>query len=221
MNPSDMITLVQIAKSKIDKGATFKDIEKFITDMHGQNVMDKLKVDIDNYISLRNEYFEKNQPYWMLICNPKLWGEGTDEFEVNELLYNLDTHEELWKINANTSMHLQMKIGQKGIIKVSEDTRSKEARKDENGDLVPLLESGIYGLFEIVEHENGSPIDEYYDEYMVNIKMFDNFYKEDVNIPKEIAKELLGENIYNSIPSRKIDKSIYENVVKYIDSLRS
>ena len=105
MNPSDMITLVQIAKSKIDKGATFKDIEKFITDMHGQNVMDKLKVDIDNYISLRNEYFEKNQSYWMLICNPKLWGEGTDEFEVNELLYNLDTHEELWKINANTSMH--------------------------------------------------------------------------------------------------------------------
>ncbi len=118
-------------------------------------------------------------------------------------------------------MHLQMKIGQKGIIKVSEDTRSKEARKDENGDLVPLLESGIYGLFEIVEHENGSPIDEYQDEYMVNIKMFDNFYKEDVNIPKEIAKELLGENIYNSIPSRKIDKSIYENVVKYIDSVRS
>lgn len=222
MNPSDMITLVQIAKSKIDKGATFKDIEKFITDLHDQNVMDKIRTDIEEYINLKNEYREKNQPYWMLICNPKLWGEGTDEFEVNELLYNLDTHEELWKINANTSMHLQMKIGQKGIIKVSEDTRSKEMRTDENGDLVPLLESGIYGLFEIVDYENsGSPIDEYYDEYMVNIQMFDNFYKEGVNIPKEIAKELLGENIYNSIPSRKIDKSIYENVVKYIDSVRS
>src|SRR5574344_1286100 len=222
MNPSDMITLVQIAKSKIDKGATFKDIEKFITGLHGQSVMDKVRTNIEEYIHLKNEYQEKNQPYWMLICNPKLWGEGTDEFEVNELLYNLDTHEELWKINAHTSMHLQMKIGQKGIIKVSEDTRSKEMRTDENGDLVPLLESGIYGLFEIVDYENsGSPIDEYYDEYMVNIQMFDNFYKEGVNIPKEIAKELLGENIYNSIPSRKIDKSIYENVVKYIDSVRS
>lgn len=130
MNPSDMITLVQIAKSKIDKGATFKDIEKFITDLHDQNVMDKIRTDIEEYINLKNEYREKNQPYWMLICNPKLWGEGTDEFEVNELLYNLDTHEELWKINANTSMHLQMKIGQKGIIKVSEDTRSKEMRTD-------------------------------------------------------------------------------------------
>ena len=221
MNPSDMITLVQIAKSKIDKGATFKDIEKFITYLHDQNVMDKIRTDIEEYINLKNEYREKNQPYWMLICNPKLWGEGTDEFEVNELLYNLDTHEELWKINANTSMHLQMKIGQKGIIKVSEDTRSKEMRTDENGDLVPLLESGIYGLFEIVDYENsGSPIDEYYDEYMVNIQMFDNFYKEGVNIPKEIAKELLGENIYNSIPSRKIDKATYENVVKYMNSVR-
>lgn len=222
MNPSDMITLVQIAKSKIDKGATFKDIEKFITDLHDQNVMDKIRTDIEEYINLKNEYREKNQSYWMLICNPRLWGEGTDEFEVNELLYNLDTHEELWKINVNTSMHLQMKIGQKGIIKVSEDTRSKEMRTDENGDLVPLLESGIYGLFEIVDYENsGSPIDEYYDEYMVNIQMFDNFYKEGVNIPKEIAKELLGENIYNSIPSRKIDKAIYENVVNYINSARS
>lgn len=221
MNPSDLATLVQIAKSKIDKGATFKDIEKFITGLHGQSVMDKVRTDIEEYIHLKNEYQEKNQPYWMLICNPKLWGEGTDEFEVNELLYNLDTHEELWKINAHTSMHLQMKIGQKGIIKVSEDTRSKEMRKDEDGNLVPLLEAGIYGLFEIVEYENsGSPIDEYYDEYMVNIQMFDNFYKDGINIPKEIAKELLGENIYNSIPSRKIDKSIYENVVKYIESAR-
>jgi len=220
MNPSDMITLVQIAKSKIDKGASLEDIEKFITDLHGQNVMDKIRTDIEEYINLKNEYREKNQPYWMLICNPKLWGEGTDEFEVNELLYNLDTHEELWKINANTSMHLQMKTGQKGIIKVSEDTRSKEMRTDDNGELVPLLEPGIYGLFEIVEYENGSPIDEYYDEYMVNIKMFDNFYKDGVNIPKEKAKELLGDNVYNSIPSRKIDKAIYENVVNYMNSVR-
>lgn len=221
MNQTDLSTLMQIVKSKIDKGATFQDIEKFITGMHGQDVMDKIKIDVEEYISFKNKYREQNQPYWMLICNPKLWGDGTDEFEVNELLYNLDTHEELWKINANTSMHLQMKIGQKGIIKVSEDTRSKEMRKDDDGNLVPLLEPGIYGLFEIVEYENsGSPIDEYYDEYMVNIQMFDNFYKDGVNIPKEIAKELLGENIYNSIPSRKIDKSIYENIVKYIDSER-
>ena len=90
-----------------------------------------------------------------------------------------------------------------------------------DGNLVPLLESGIYGLFEIVEHEDGSPIDEYDDEFSVNIQMFDNYYKSNVNIPKEKSRELLGENVYNSIPSRKIDKSLYENVVKYIESVRS
>lgn len=221
MNPSDMITLLQIAKSKIDKGATFEEIEKFIKDIHGQETMDKIKTDVEDYLSLKNKNREKNQPCWMLICNPKLWGDGSNEFEANELLHDLDTHEELWKINANTNMELQMKIGHKGIIKVSEDSRSKEARTDMDGNLVPLLESGIYGLFEIVEHEDGSPIDKYDDEFSVNIQMFDNFYKANLNIPKDKSRELLGENVYNSIPSRKIDKSLYENVVKYIESVRS
>jgi len=213
-----MITLLQIAKSKIDKGATFEEIEKFVKDIHGQGVMDKIKIDIEDYLSLKNKNREKNQPYWMLICNPKLWGDGSDEFEVNELLHDLDTHEELWKINANTNMELQMKIGHKGIIKVSEDSRSKEARTDMDGNVVPLLESGIYGLFEIVEHENGSPIDEYYEEFSVNIQMFDNFYKDGINISKAKSRELLGENVYNSIPSRKIDKKLYESVVDYIEN---
>ena len=109
----------------------------------------------------------------MLICNPKLWGDGSEEFEANELLFDLDTHEELWKINANTNMERQMKIGHKGIIKVSEDSRSKESRTDNEGNIVPLLESGIYGLFEIVEHEDGSCIDEYYDDLKINNKDYD------------------------------------------------
>jgi len=157
----------------------------------------------------------------MLICNPKLWGDGSEEYEVNELLYDLDTHEEFWKINANTNMELQMKVGQKGIIKVSKDSRSKEARKDDNDNIVSLLESGIYGLFEIVADEDGNCIDEYYEEFSVNIQMFDNFYKNGINIPKEKSRELLGESVYNSIPSRKIDKVLYENLVNYIESLRS
>ena len=221
MNPSDMITLLQIVKSKIDKGATLEEIEKFITGIHGQETMNKIKTDIDDYLNLKNKNREKNQPYWMLICNPKLWGDGSAEFEANELLFDLDTHEELWKINAKTSMELQMKIGHKGIIKVSEDSRSKESRTDDKGNVVPLLESGIYGLFEIVELTDGTPIDEYYDEFAVNIQMFDNYYKDGINISKEKSRELLGENVYNSIPSRKIDKKLYENVVKYIESVRS
>jgi len=221
MNPSDMITLLQIAKSRIDKGATIEEIEKFIISVHGQEIMDKIKTDVEEYLSLKNKNREKNQPYWMLICNPKLWGEGTDEYEVNDLLHDLDTHEELWKINANTNMELQMKIGHKGIIKVSEDSRSKEARTDMDGNVVPLLESGIYGLFEIVEHEDGSPIDKYFDEFSVNIQMFDNFYKDGINISKEKSRELIGESVYNSIPSRKIDKVLYDNVVKYIESVRN
>lgn len=220
MNPSDMITLLQITKSKIDKGATFKEVEKFIVTVHGKDIMSQLKADIDDYINLKDKNREKNQPYWMLICNPKLWGDGSEEFEANELLYDLDTHEELWKINANTNMELQMKIGQKGIIKVSEDSRSKEARTDYEGNIVPILESGIYGLFEIVEYETGSCIDEYYGDFAVNIQMFDNFYKDGINIPKEKSRELLGENVYNSIPSRKIDKNLYDNVVDYIKNRR-
>ena len=221
MHPSDMITLLQIAKRKIDKGVTLEEVEKFITDIHGQNIMDKIKTDIEDYLSLKNKNREQNQPYWMLICNPKLWGDGSAEFEVNELLHDLDTHEELWKINANSNMELQMKIGHKGIIKVSEDSRSKEARTDIDGNIVPKLESGIYGLFEIVEHEDGSPICKYDEEFSVYIQMFDNFYKDGVNISKSKSRELLGENVYNSIPSGKIDKLLYENVVKHIESVRS
>lgn len=216
-----MITLLQIAKSKIDKGATFEEVEKFIIGVHGQEIMDKVKTDIEEYLNLKNKSREKNQPYWMLICNPKFWGDGTDEYEVNNLLHDLDTHEELWKINEKTNMELQMKIGHKGIIKVSEDSRSKEARTDMDGNIVPILESGIYGLFEIVEYENGTPIDEYYDEFSVNIQMFDNFYKDEVNISKSKSRELIGETVYNSIPSRKIDKVLYDNVVKYIESVRN
>ena len=221
MNSNDLKDLVEMLKRKIDKGSSIEEIKTLVLLNQDENIYLEVKNELEKYTAYKTELLEKNQPYWMLICNPKLWGDGSDEFEVNELLHDLDTHEELWKINANTSMHLQMRIGQKGIIKVSEDSRSKEMRKDENGNLVPLLESGIYGLFEIVEYENNSPIDEYYDEYMVNTQMFDNFYKEGVNISKEKSRELLGDNVYNSIPSRKIDKKLYDDVVKYVESVRN
>jgi len=221
MDLNDIKTLIEIAKNRIDKGVSFQEIKDFIISQHGQDILNQIESEIHEYLNIKNQYREKNKAYWMLISNPKLWGDGHHKFEINELLKKLDTHEELWRINANTSMHLQMKIGQKGIIKVSEDTRSREMRKDKEDNLVPLLESGIYGLFEIVEYENNNPICKIENEYMVNIKVFDNFYKEGLIIPKEESKKLLGDNIYNSLSSRKIDQNIYNNVVKYIKNKRN
>ena len=139
--------------NNIHKYETFEELKQHILKTkNGHQTFDAIKIDLENYY---NKYGRKKK-YWMLICNPKLWGDDTEEFEVNELLYNLNKHNiESWKINARNSMDIAMKAGDLGIIKVSEDNRNKALRMDDDGHIVEKLEAGIYAVFEIVKDEDG------------------------------------------------------------------
>lgn len=227
MNSNDLKDLVGMLKRQIDKGASIDDIKTSVMKNQSESIYIQIEKEVVDYIVYKTELLEKNKPYWMLICNPKLWGEGTSEHEVNDLLIELpnindkDSDYESWKINANTSMELQMKEGQRGILKVSDDKRSKYDRTDEDGNLVDTLEAGIYGIFEIVKDENGKcTFKDEYGDWFVNIKMVENFYHDGINIPKDISRDLLGESVYNSIPSRKIDKVLFDNVINHIAKVR-
>jgi len=203
-------------------------VEMYTNNIHQYNSFNELKEEIQvnekaKHLSKEtlkkiedhfNKYGRKTK-YWMLICNPSKWREDTELYEVNDLLENLD--KEPWKINDRTSMEREMKKGDFGIIKVSNDTRSEINRIDDNGDIVPLLEAGIYAIFEVIHDEFGRPTFKGEDgNFYVNTQVTNNLFKKKKNINKENSIKLLGKNLYASIPSTKIDKTIYENVLKYI-----
>jgi hypothetical protein len=193
---------------------TFEDLKQYILNKeNGSNVFEAIKIDLEEYF---NKYGRKPK-YWMLITNTSKWNSGYNQFEVNDNLLNLDL--ESWRINKKTDMELQMKKGDLGIIKVSEDGRSKINRTTDNGEVMPILNAGIYSIFEIVEDEDGEVTRKSTDgDFYVNIKVINNLFANDKNISKENSIKLLGENLYKSIPSTKIDKSIFDKVIKYIEN---
>jgi hypothetical protein len=216
MNQNDLNAILSICKKRIDIDENYDDLKA----MHGVDVFTQIEAELQSYIEKKNARYEANKPYWMLISNPSMWGDATDKYEVNQLLFNLNNETiQAWKINHHTSMERQMKTGELGIIKVSDDKRTKAERTNDDGEILPLLDSGIYGIFEVVEDEDGdcTYLAENGDWY-VNIHVIDNFYAKGKNISKEISKELLGDNVYNSIPSTKIDKKLFNNVVNYIEN---
>lgn len=217
MTQDDKNEILAICKRRMDKGEVFDSIKSFVI-KRDEELFNELEDELLEYSNKRNERLESNKPYWMLICNPSKWYEETEAYEVNELLYNLDeTTIEPWKINFRTSMNRQMKKGHRGIIKVSEDTRSEIDRMDPNGETVPRLQSGIYGIFEVVEDEDGDCTYETENgEWFVNIKVMENYFREGVTIPKNTSIELLGENVYKSQTSTKIDRVLFEKVADYI-----
>jgi hypothetical protein len=224
MNKNDLNTLLDIVKSKLDNGSTLEEIKKFIITTQNENVFSELKNDIENYIQSKQDIQNKIQKHWMLICNPATWGHEDGDFIVNELLKDLHNNEdgEWWKINDKTNMELKMKVGHKGIIKVSDDSRSQDLRTDEDDRIVPILESGIYGVFEIIEDFEGDfVVENEYGEHFVHIKMIDNYFDQGINISKEESRKLISESIYNSQSSRELDKNLFDRVIKYIEEKRS
>lgn len=216
MNQSDLNRILTMYKNRVDGNASYDDLKT----LHGADIFAQIEAGLQSYIEKKNARYEANKPYWMLISNPSMWGDSTDKYEVNQLLFNLNSETiQAWKINHYTSMERQMKAGELGIIKVSDDKRTKAERTNDDGEILPLLDSGIYGIFEVVEDEDG---DCTYlannGDWYVNIRVIDNFYAKDNNISKEISKELLGDNVYNSIPSRRIDKKIFDTVLAYVES---
>jgi hypothetical protein len=207
---------LRMYSNSIHKYDTFEDLEQYILNReNGIETFEAIKIDLEDYY---NTYGRKTK-YWMLISNPRLWGD-TEEFEVNELLYNLnDNNIQYWKINDRTSMDKAMRVGDLGIIKVSDDKRTKSSRLDDNGEEVPLLEAGIYAIFEVVkDKDEDTTWESEYGNFYVNIKVINNLFANGKNISKENSIKLLGENLYKSIPSTKIDKSIFDKVISYIDN---
>jgi len=219
MDKIDLAKLQKICESKIDnKEDVFDFLEDNFIDSLSDREMSELENYINDYILVKEGQLEKNQKYWMLITNPSKWGEGEEPFKVNQLLYDLD--EVSWTINKNTDITHQMKKGHKGIIKVSQDNRSRNDKCDDEGNTVDELVSGIYGIFEVVEDEDGDSTYELEDgNWLVNIKMINNFYEKDKIVYKDDAIKYLGKDIFFSIPSRKISEKSYLEIIDFQKTL--
>ena len=202
--------------SNISRYDNFNDLKNEI--MKNTNYKNISQNTIDEIEKFYNKY-QRKPKYWMLISNPAKWDDGDNQHEVNNNLLSLDENSiEFWKINDRTDMELAMKAGDLGIIKVSEDTRSIKNRTDKNGEIVPILNSGIYAIFEVIKDEDGDITFENEDgNWFVNIKVIDNLFAKDKIIDKDTSMKLLGENLYKSVPSTRITKEVFDKVLDYIE----
>ena len=87
--------------------------------------------------------------YWILVAAPDKWfcENCLENVSVNDILFNLTVQQ--WQVQEDYFQNA--KKGDKCILKISQDTRSIERRTLDNGDVVNILESGIYALAEIIE----------------------------------------------------------------------
>ncbi len=148
--------------------------------------------------------------YWLVIASPDKWfcGKCRENAKVNDELLNLNIQS--WRVKE--SYFRNAKIGDKCIIKIGNDTRSIERRTLKNGEVVDLLESGIYAVAEIFK-----PL--YIDEEgidRIQIKVTKNLFKDNILINREMAEKVLGRD-YRSLSSKKLDKEKYNKVLSLIE----
>ncbi len=209
--------ILEICKRKLENGKTIKEVKKFVVGLHGEAIWQEIYKNISDYNNVQKRIRKKNQRFWMLISSPSAWHDERGDYIVNKRLRKLNNSKiQSWRIDGSKDITEQMREGEMGIIKVSDDKRSKEERIDDKGGVVDKLHAGIYGIFKIVRNEDGDVVYETDDGYWrVNIKVIDNFYNKGKIIPKEEAIGLLGKNVYKRMGSGEIDKSIYERVLEY------
>ncbi|MDX9744309.1 MAG: DUF262 domain-containing protein [Arcobacteraceae bacterium] len=150
--------------------------------------------------------------FWLLIAAPDKWfcDSCKENANVNDALFNLST--QTWRVGEDYFKHAE--IGDKCIIKVSKDNRSIERRTLKNGDIVDILESGIYGLGEIIQEINYDSQD---DCHRIRIKITRNLFQEHEIITQEIAEQVLG-NDFISLSSKKIDNKKYHDILSIIEN---
>lgn len=149
--------------------------------------------------------------YWILIAAPDKWFcESCDtNANVNEILLTLD--EQPWRVRED--YFRDAKIGDKCVIKIGKDTRSIERRTLDNGEVVDILESGIYGLAEIVKELYFDKKD---DCHRVVVKITQNLFKENNIIDADMAEKILG-NDFTSQSSKKIDAKKYAHLLSIVE----
>jgi len=214
MSDEDLKLLLQITRSKIDKGESFDNIKTFVISNNGNKIFSKLENEIREYVKKKEILKEKSKSYWMLISNSLKWGDNS-EYMFNNTIFNLDKNYVIdWNINKNTDIAFQMKEGELGIIKVSEDRRTIAQRTNSKGNIAQQMEAGIYAVFQIVKDDDGDiTFEDENGDYYVNIKVIDNFYNKRKEISKEKSIEILGETKFNSMMSTKIDKKQFNMIV--------
>ena len=152
--------------------------------------------------------------YWLILCNPDEWfgSKVRENANVNDMLFNIE--EENWRVRE--SHFKDVKIGDLGIIKVGEDGRSKERRTLSDDRIVEKLNAGIYAIFEVVKDKNNRVSYFENDTFRINFKVINNLFKQNNIIDKLHSKELL-KGYYNQQSSVKMEKNIFENVIKFIN----
>ncbi len=149
--------------------------------------------------------------YWILVAAPDKWfGESCQKnANVNDTLLNLTTQS--WRVREDYFQNAQ--IDDKCVLKISKDTRSIERRTLSNGEVVDTLESGIYGLGEIIKEL-------YFDKeeqcYKITIKVIKNLFLMNEIIKQDMAEKILG-NDFTSQSSKKIEEKKYQSILSIID----
>lgn len=148
--------------------------------------------------------------YWLLLGSPDKWfGEmSSNNANVNEELLKLNIEE--WRVRKE--YFKDAKIGDKCIVKISNDTRSIERRTLLNDEVVDILNAGIYATAEISKEL-------YFDEnnecHRVQIQVVKNLFNENKIIDRDMSEKILGTD-YFSMSSKKLEKEKYENILHII-----
>jgi len=149
--------------------------------------------------------------YWILVASPDKWfcescGENS---KVNETLLNLENQP--WRVREDYFQ--DAKVGDKCVVKISQDKRSIERRTLENGEVIDLLQSGIYAIGEIAQEL-------YFDEkdscHRVDVKITNNLFKDNQVIDAAMAEKILG-NDFISQSSKRIDEDKYRHILSIIE----
>jgi len=161
----------------------------------------KVKKVIQKKEITKEDLKEKYSRAWMLVGYPDKWfGDKVQEnATVNDFLKNLK--EGTWEITKALSKNI--KIGDKGIIKLGNDTRSKE-RRTINKIEKEKLDSGVYAVIEFIGIEEDA------ETFKAKYKIIKNLYKEGKVINKEDSEKILGK--VNR--TKEIDKGLVENIIK-------
>ncbi len=148
--------------------------------------------------------------YWILLAAPDKWfGEKEDSnYKVNEILLTFTNQE--WRVDKR--YFSDAKIGDKCIIKIGKDYRSMKRRTSTNGNVVDILESGIYAIGRISKEL-------YFNDndccHNISVSIDKNLFQEKSIIDDETSERLLGAD-YSSMYSKKIDKDKYDNVISFL-----
>jgi len=137
-----------------------------------------------------------SKKYLRLICNPDKHFENEDDsYKVNELLKSLVPIE--WKIGQLKNIS----IGMIGILRVGEDNRLVSLLKKHN---ISKLESGIYGIIEVVEKlDNGN----------IRIQIINNFFTDSKIVDKKEAM-LIDKNLFSRAQGY-FDERTFNKIKKY------